>query len=306
MSLTVAIPFGVASSVVYGTSIVVQHRVAQQQADDGGTASAAGLIRLARNRTWLLAIAGDFVGFMLQIVALSTGPVVVVQPLVVLMLPVSLIVSAALGWHRPRTGDYLGVLGVISGLAVFLVLIGNPGAERLPPPRTFGLVVLVVLAVGVLLCVLVAGRTQIVRGAVYGAVAGSYFGMLAVLVDAASSRASDAGIHGLLATPKGLVPLSGIALLGAGGIMLTQMSFQIGALAATLPANLAADPLTAVLLGVLLLHEHIPLGPWHLLAYTLCLLSVVAGAIRLADPEAGPIDPDTPPQAPDAEAVRPT
>ena len=49
--------------------------------------------------------------------------------------------------------------------------------------------------------------------------------------------------------------------------------------------------LTAVLLGVLLLHEHIPLGPWHLLAYTLCLLSVVAGAIRLADPEAGPIDP---------------
>jgi hypothetical protein len=50
-----------------------------------------------------------------------------------------------------------------------------------------------------------------------------------------------------------------------------------------------------VLLGVVLLHEHIPHGPWHLLAYSLCVVAVVAGAIRLADPEAGPIDPDTPP-----------
>jgi hypothetical protein len=96
----------------------------------------------------------------------------------------------------------------------------------------------------------------------------------------------------LFTTPKGLLPLAGIALLGLGGIVLTQMSFQLGALAATLPANLAADPLTAVLLGVVLLHEHIPHGPWHLLAYSLCVVAVVAGAIRLADPEAGPIDPD--------------
>jgi hypothetical protein len=97
----------------------------------------------------------------------------------------------------------------------------------------------------------------------------------------------------LLATPKGLVPLVGILVLGGGGIVLTQLSFQIGALAATLPANLAADPMTAVLLGVVLLHEHIPHGPWHLVAYSLSVVAVVGGAIRLADPEAGPIDPDT-------------
>lgn len=306
MSLTVAIPFGVGSAIVYGTSIVVQHRVAQQHAGEGGLASAAGLLRLIRHPVWLLAIAGDFVGFLLQIVALSTGPVVVVQPLVVLMLPVSLIVSATLGWHRPRTGDYLGVLAVVGGLAVFLALIGNPGAEHLPRPRTLGLAVLLVLGAGSTLCLLVAGRHKIVRGSVYGAVAGGFFGMLAVLVDAASSQASAAGIDGLLTTPKGLVPLAGIALLGIGGIILTQLSFQVGALAATLPANLAADPFTAVLLGELLLRERIPLGPWHLLAYALCVVAVVAGAIRLADPEAGPIDPDTPPQASDAAALRPT
>ena len=62
--------------------------------------------KMLKHPAWRLAIGGDFVGFLLQIVALSTGPVVIVQPLVVLMLPVSLIVSATLGWHRPRTGDY--------------------------------------------------------------------------------------------------------------------------------------------------------------------------------------------------------
>jgi drug/metabolite transporter (DMT)-like permease len=299
MSLTVAIPFGVGSAVVYGTSIVVQHRVAQQHAGEGGEASASGMLRMLRHPAWLLAIAGDFIGFILQIVALSTGPVVVVQPLVVLMLPVSLLVSALLGWHRPRAGDYLGVAAVIGGLAVFLALIGHPKTDHVPGPRMLGLAIGIVFVAGVVLCVAVAGRNRVVRGAVYGAVAGAYFGMLAVMVDAASTQAGKAGIHGMLTAPKGIVPLAGIALLGVGGIALTQMSFQIGALAATLPANLAADPLTAVLMGIVLLREHIPHGPWHIVAYLLSVLAVIAGAIRLADPEAGPIDPDTPPGATD-------
>jgi drug/metabolite transporter (DMT)-like permease len=303
MSLTVAIPFGVGSAVVYGASIVVQHRIAQQHAGEGGLASVSGVVKMLKHPTWLLAIAGDFLGFLLQIVALSAGPVVVIQPLVVLMLPVSLIVSATLGWHKPRPGDYLGVLGVVGGLAVFLALIGNPGAEHLPHPRNLAVSIALVLAVGFALCLAVPENRRTLRGGVYGTVAGLYFGMLAVLVDAASSRASDAGMHGLLATSKGLVPLVGIVLLGVGGIVLTQLSFQIGALAATLPANLAADPLTAVALGVGLLHEHIPHGPWHLTAYSLSVVGVVVGAIRLADPEAGPIDPDPAPVDSHADAA---
>jgi drug/metabolite transporter (DMT)-like permease len=285
VSIVVAIPFGVGSAVVYGSSIVVQHRVAQHHADDGERASAAGLLRLIRNPVWLLAIAGDALGFVLQVVALSTGPVVVIQPLVVLMLPVSLFVSAALGWHVPRPGDYLGVLGVLSGLAVFLVLIGKPGAEHIPRPQVIGLAIALVALCGVVACLAVAGRNRVVRGAVYGGVAGIYFGTLAVMVDAASERAARAGLHGLLATPKGLIPLIGGVTLGVGGMVLTQMSFQIGTLAATLPTNLATDPLMGVVLGEVLLRERIPLSAWHLLVYALCVVAVVAGAVRLAAAE---------------------
>ncbi len=284
--MVVAVPFGVASAIVYGTSIVVQHRTAQQHAGDDGDASASGLLRMARNPAWLLAIAGDFVGFVLQIIALSTGPVVIIQPLVVLMLPVSLGVSFLLGGARPKLGDYLGVLGVLGGLAVFLALVGKPGHGRVPHSRYIVMAILLVLVIGLVLVVAVTGRNKIIRGAMYGAVAGALFGTLAVMVDAASDRAARGGVHGLLATQRGLVPLAGILLCGAGGIVLTQLSFQVGALGATLPANLATDPLMGVVLGAVLLREHIPLSAGHLILYVMCLAAVVAGAIRLADPNA--------------------
>jgi hypothetical protein len=82
------------------------------------------------------------------------------------------------------------------------------------------------------------------------------------------------------------------AIMGLGGGMLTQMSFQVGALGATLPANLAADPTVAVVLGAVLLREHFPHSPAHLAAYAVCLAAVIAGAIRLAEPVTGAVTHD--------------
>jgi hypothetical protein len=284
MSLAVAVPLGVASAIVYGTSIVFQHSEAYQH----GKSDTKGLLALLRNPRWLMAIGGDFIGFLLQIAALSAGSVVVIQPLVVLMLPVALVVGWLTGGPPPRVGDYLGSLAIIAGLGVFLVLIGTPGEGHVPRSRYIAMTVLIVLAVGLLACLAVTGRNAIIRGATYGAVAGAYFGTLGVMVDAASDRASADGWHGLLQTGRGLVPLMGIALLGIGGIVLTQVSFQVGALRATLPANLAADPFTAVIIGALLLREHVPLDAGHLIGYALCLAAVIAGAMQLAGQATAP------------------
>jgi drug/metabolite transporter (DMT)-like permease len=284
VSLAVAVPLGIASALVYGTSIVFQHSEAYQH----GKSDTQGLLALLRNPRWLMAIAGDFIGFLLQIAALSLGSVVVIQPLVVLMLPVALVVGWLMGGHQPRLGDYLGSAAIISGLGVFLVLIGTPGTGHVPHSRYIAVTVLVVLAIGVVASLAVTGRNATVRGATYGVVAGAYFGTLGVMVDAASDRFSADGWHGLVQTGRGLVPLMGIGLLGVGGIVLTQVSFQVGKLGATLPANLAADPFTAVLIGALLLGEHVPLTAGHLIGYTLCLAAVIAGAMQLAGQATGP------------------
>ena len=284
MSLTVAIPFGVGSAVIYGTSIVVQHRMAQQHAGDDGQASARGLLRLFRNPIFILAIGGDLIGFLLQVVALTTGPVVIIQPLVVLMLPVSLVAAYLMGGHRPTRGDAVGVLGVIGGLALFLALVGQPSVGAVPRPRVLALAVILVLVIGGVCAAVVAGANKIVRGVMYGAVGGAYFGTLAVMVDAASEQARKHGVTSLVTHSRGLVPVICLLCLALGGMVLTQMSFQVGALGATLPANIAVDPFMGVLLGVLVLHERIPRTTAHLAAYAAAVVVIVAGAIRLANP----------------------
>jgi hypothetical protein len=69
---------------------------------------------------------------------------------------------------------------------------------------------------------------------------------------------------------------------GAGAVVLTQVSFQVGTLAASFPANEATAPVVAVALGAALLHERLPLTPGHVTAYLLCVAVVAGGAVQLA------------------------
>lgn len=282
MSLAVAVPLGVASATVYGASIVAQHRSAQDTSATAGTANATGLGRLVRDPRWLLSMGGDFIGFLLQIAALSTGAVVYVQPLVVLMLPVAQLVGSLTGGPRPKLAGYLASLSVVGGLGAFLAIIGRPGEPAVPHSRYLVMTVVIELAAGGLLFLAVMRSRAVVRGAVYGAVAGAFFGTLGVFVDALSDLASSEGLGAMVTTARGLALDAGILLLGGGGILLTQVSFQVGALAATLPASLATDPLSGVLLGALLLHERIPFSFPHVVGYALCYLAALAGVLRLA------------------------
>ena len=161
MSLTVAIPLGVASALVYGTCIVFQHRESHNE----GQESASHLLSLLREPRWVAAVVGDFLGFLLNAAALAAGPVVVVQPLVVLMLPVALIVGWMAGGPRPKSIDYLSSLAIVGGLSMFLILIGRPGDGHAPRARWFALTVLVVLAVGAGLSLSARNRRPVVRGA---------------------------------------------------------------------------------------------------------------------------------------------
>jgi drug/metabolite transporter (DMT)-like permease len=283
--IPLAIGLGVAAAAVYGTSIVVQHTVVHRGDECAGEVDHRHLLRAVRDPRWLFAIGGDLLGFVLQVGALSAGPVVLVQPLTVLMLPVALATGFFfLGHPRPRVGDLLGCAAVVGGLAAFLLLVGKPGAGHAPHAHRVAITVGAVLIAGTVACLAVLRARGVIRGAIFGAVAGACFGTLGVLVDGVSDQVSRHGMAGLFGTHRGLVPLFGILVLGAAGIVLTQASFQIGKLGATLPANLSTDPLTAVVLGAVLLREHLPTGPWHLFGYALCLAAVVAGAIRLAEP----------------------
>lgn len=285
MSLLVAIPFGVASAIAYGASTAVQHQAVHTGT---GEADPRRLLRSLRDPRWLLSIGGDAVGLVLQVIALATGPVVLIQPLLVLTLPVSLFVGRLLGGPSPRRGEYLACLAIIGGLGVFFVMLGTPGEGHPPKPRAILATVVIALLAGGALCALAHRQPPTLRAGVYGGVAGAWFGTVGVLLNAGAHQFTEHGLRGLLLHAGGLVPLLGVAVMGAVGVALTQVSFQVGALAASFPANKSADPVAAVVLGAVLLHERVPVGGIHVVVYLLSLAAIAAGAVRLAAPSAEP------------------
>lgn len=289
MSLIVAVPFGIAAAIAYGAATAVQHRVAHTGT---GEADARGLLRLLSDPRWLLSIGGDTVGLACQVIALATGPVVLIQPLLVLTLPVSLFVGYLLGGPTPRRADYGACLAILAGLSLFFVLLGSPGEGRAPHPRAVVTTVVIVLLAGALLCGVVSRQASTVRAGVYGGVAGACFGTVGVLLNATATEVTDHGLRGLL-HPDGLVPLLAVLVVGGLGMTLTQISFQVGTLAASFPANKSADPLVAVVLGAVLLHERVPAGAAYVAAYLVCLAAIAAGAVRLAVPVPAPTVPST-------------
>lgn len=278
MSLAVAVPCALLAATAYGAATAAQHSVAHT---GEGRADAASLLRLLRSPRWLLGMVGDGMGLLLQVIALSTGPVVVIQPLLVLAVPVALPVGWALGGRRPARADFLACAAVIAALALFFLVAGDPGRSAPASSSTVGTVILVALVLAAALLLAARQAPPVVRTVITGCVAGASFGLVGVLLDATSSVVRVHGWVGLR-MPTGWVPLAGVVVVGVFALVLTQISFQLGSLGASLPANEASAPFAAVAMGALLLHERIPVSDGALLAYAVSLGGMVAGTIWLA------------------------
>ena len=284
MSLIVAVPCGIAAALAYGASSAVQHESANTGTD---AADARGLLNLLTNPRWLMSVGGDALGLILQVIALATGPVVLIQPLLVLAVPISLPVGWLLARSWPSSSswrrDALGCLAVVGGLAVFFILVGDPGSGselHAGPAAWTSVIALAVTAIG---CLAVRGQPAAVRAGVLGALAGSLFGVVGVLLNAVATAYDDHGLSALQ-QESGWVPLAGLLVLGAVAFVLTQVSFQIGELAASFPANESSAPIVAVIVGAVLLHETVPVSALRLPVYLICLVAVVGGTVALARP----------------------
>ncbi len=278
MSLPVAVACALLAALCYGTSTAVQHQAVHLGT---GRADLGGLLGLLRNPTWLLSVLGDGVGLAFQVVALLTGPVVLVQPLLVLAVPLSLLVGSVLGGRRPSRSDYLASAAIVAALGAFALVVGVPGSASPLSVAAASLATGLLVALGGAACLAVRRRSPSARAVVYGSVAGASFGLVGVLLDATSVVWQRDGWDGL-SQPASWVPIGGVLVVGGFAMVLTQVSFQVGALSASFPANEAAAPVVGVALGAWLLSEQIPSSAAAATAYAVCFVVMLAGTVRLA------------------------
>ncbi|MDQ2836372.1 MAG: DMT family transporter [Actinomycetota bacterium] len=278
MSLTLAVAAGLGSALAYGAGTAGQHAAAYT-----GRADAGKLADLVRNPRWLLASAGDLLGIALQLIALANGPVVLVQPLLVLSLPVAVLVRSAFGVPRPSWVDLGNCAALILGLALFLALLGEPHRGKTIGLQAATVTSLLAIGLGGLAIAVMRNRPPVPRAVTFGIVAGCWFGVVSVLIEAVADVFAQFGVAGF-SHPAGLVPLIAVVVLAVVGYLLVQIGFQLGPLGASFPPNLILDPVVAVVLGAVLLGERVPLGPVRILGYLLCVALTGWAAVRLADP----------------------
>lgn len=246
---------------------------------------------LLRQPVWFGGIAAITVGFLLQASALGEGELSVVEPVLVLELPFTLILASWVFRSRLGLREWMPTAAMTAGLAGLLYLLA-PTAGAPPKLHWYGWLAGIggnLLLVGLL--VLVARRGSLrkapkkdsapkhggsFRAALLAVAAGSTFGLTAALIKA-MTRTFEAGVAHAFTD----WPIYAMVATGALGMFLTQSALNAGPLIAAQPGLTLSDPLISVLWGVLAFHEQIRQG-WYVLGQVACAAVIVAGVIMLA------------------------
>lgn len=120
-------------------------------------------------------------------------------------------------------------------------------------------------------------------------------GMIAVLTKVCTHRFAVGGWHGLLTVPAPYVLVALAVVL----TVLQQSAFHAGALQASVPIMLVGEPVVAVLLGIVVLGEHLAVRGSASVVLAVEVLAMVAATIALArdqapEPDSWPTQPDPP------------
>jgi len=245
------------AALAFATSSSLKH-VSAGQVPDAQDLSPRSVGRFVRatlaHPLWLGGVVADVLGLTLQILALHFGALGVVQPLLISGLLFALILRR--GTQLPSGRELGWGLLLTLSLAGFLLLAGTAHQPVHPETADRGPAVAAAIA-GVVLagtCVLLGRRFR--HGGRSAALLGIAVGAIYAATAALLKSLTDIALHGPIPLFTSW-QLYAVIITGAGGLLLNQLAFQAGPLAASLPAISTVDPLASIVLGVVVYDEQI-------------------------------------------------
>ena len=237
-------------------ALVLQRKAAQDSARRRGRASGS-LRDMVRRPAWIGGTAIFAVAVALQALALSQGSVALVQPILVMELPFTLL----LGWWilgGPLRGyEWFCVAVLVTGLVVLLASLRPHGGAALET-SVVDWILGTVLTLAVLGLAVYAGAHsgRVGRAGLYGIAAGIGSGFVAVIVKAMADALEQGGLLAVLGTWQSylLLPVAPIAFVTL------QNALRAGRLLASQPGLTLGNPILASVWGVGLLGEEISGG----------------------------------------------
>ena len=257
------------------TASVLQRRAASQ-ARTSRPLELSLLADLVRRRIWLAGIAMVVVASLLQAGALATGPIALVQPIFIVELPLTLLLSSYV-WHRRLERRTWGAVALVTvSLGTGLAAAEPSGAGDHAPASIW---ILTLIATGCFETVLILAALRAngePRAALLGLAAACGYALTAALMKDAVAALSQ-GPVAFFETWQ----LYGVAIAGVGSLFLLQNALQAGTLVASQPMLTVGDALISITYGVLLFGEQLRLG-WFLIPEIVALLLIVVGYIEIA------------------------
>lgn len=269
-----------AGAVFTAIGIVVRQRATMDVPDDRGV-SAQMLSTLLRRPLWWAGTASAITGYVFQAIALTYGSLLLVAPLLVSALLFALPLSAWLADRRVSRLEWGWASLLTAALAVFVSLARTKPGDYEASEST-AMAVAAGCLVLVCACVAIARRLSDWRRAITLAVAvGVMFGMVAVLTKIETHTFIESGAIRLLVSP---VTYALIAF-GVGATLLQQSAFHAGSLKASVPAMLVLEPVVAVLLGQVVLGEHLLVDTTKAVVLGIAVAAMTAATIALGRDE---------------------
>lgn len=244
---------------------VLQRKANRDEVADNGS-GLRSIVHLLRRPLWLAGLAAVIASFGLQAGALASGELALVQPLLALELPLTIVLASWMFSRRLPRRNWLDILAMSGGLALLLLALLPQGGD----PRHPGAVAWLAGAGGAgLLVLLLLGAARAATGSRRAALLGMASGVSFALTALFMSAALAGGLAGIFTRWQTYL----VAVSGLVAMLLLQEALQAGSLVAVQPGVTLVDPVVAILLGVLLFHEQVRTGWW--------VLPEVAGAVAI-------------------------
>ena len=264
------------AALVSATAAVLQ-RLGVESAPTGATMRLGLLAHALRRGVWLVGFALLLGQFALQAIALRFGDLTEVQPILTLDLLFLVTILAIFFGQRPGGAEWAGAVGIVVGLAAFLVVAAPHASARQPSTGAWLVVTGAAVSVAVLLAGAAGRGPRWWRATALGTAAASLFAYNASATKATTEIITHGWGHVLTAWQP-----YALGATGAVGFFLLQASLHAGPIAASRAAMVTVNPLASIAIGIAAFGDRIRTAPPAVAGEVLALALLCAGAVTLA------------------------
>lgn len=263
------------SAVLIAVGTVWRHRILRAGQGTGEANNAP--LKSLRQPAWWASLAIAFAAYGFQAAALAFGSLLVVQPILVLSLMLTLVLSARVERRRMTRAETVWAVILTASVAV-VVILGRPQpGQHDVAAWEWALVTALGLAAGVAAFAFAYRRSPATKALTYGLTCGAVYGYLAVFAKVAMDELVRGGVAAMLSAWQ----FWAVLISAVVGVLVQQYAFGAGNLATSLPASKVAEPLLALALGYLLLGETFAVGSLGVVVMVASISVMLVAAVQL-------------------------